>query len=206
MASRTKSVTYKDLFSKGVLSQNPVLKMLLGFCPALAVTTNSVNALGMGLATTFVLIGSNAAISVTARHIPDNVRIPAYIVLIASFVGVVELFIKAYYPELDAALGIFIPLIAVNCVVLGRAEAFANRNGMFLSVVDGVAMGLGFTIALLLLGIVREVFGAGAIFGIPLVAEDVTTMLIFALPPGAFVVLGLIIALVNYIEKLGAKK
>ncbi|ARM30770.1 electron transport complex subunit RsxE [Prosthecochloris sp. HL-130-GSB] len=190
-----------NILTRGFVRENPVTKMLLGLCPVLAVTTTAFNGLGMGLATTFVLLGSNVVISLAAKAIPNTVRIPSFILVIATFVTIVDLLIKAYSPELNQALGLFIPLIVVNCMILGRAEAFASRNGLWYSVIDAVGMGLGFTFALLLLSAFREVLGAGTIFNIPIVGEDANTLLVFALPPGAFAGLGLIIAALNSLEK-----
>jgi len=190
-----------NILTRGFVRENPVTKMLLGLCPVLAVTTSAVNGLGMGLATTFVLLGSNLVISLAAKVIPDTVRIPAFVLVIATFVTIVDLLIKAYSPELNQALGIFIPLIVVNCMILGRAEAFASRNGIWYSLIDGVGMGIGFTLALFVLSAFREILGSGTIFNIPLVGEDASTILVFALPPGAFAGLGLIIAGLNALEK-----
>ncbi|MBN1278619.1 MAG: electron transport complex subunit E [Chlorobiaceae bacterium] len=190
-----------NILTRGFVRENPVTKMLLGLCPVLAVTTSAINGLGMGLATTFVLLGSNVVISLTAKAIPDTVRIPSFVLVIATFVTIVDLLIKAYSPELNQALGIFIPLIVVNCMILGRAEAFASRSGIWYSMIDAIGMGLGFTLALLVLSAFREILGSGTIFNIPLVGEDVNTILVFALPPGAFAGLGLIIAGLNALEK-----
>ncbi|ACF46338.1 MAG: electron transport complex subunit E [Prosthecochloris sp.] len=195
-----------NILTRGFVRENPVTKMLLGLCPVLAVTTSAYNGLGMGLATTFVLLGSNVVISLAAKAIPNTVRIPSFILVIATFVTIVDLLIKAYSPELNQALGIFIPLIVVNCMILGRAEAFASRSGVWYSVIDAIGMGLGFTFALLLLSVFREVLGSGTIFNIPLVGEDASTMLVFALPPGAFAGLGLIIAGLNALEKKKGNK
>lgn len=190
-----------NILTRGFVRENPVTKMLLGLCPVLAVTTTAINGLGMGLATTFVLLGSNVVISMTAKMIPDTVRIPSFILVIATFVTIVDMLIKAFSPELNQALGIFIPLIVVNCMILGRAEAFASRSGVWYSVIDAIGMGIGFTLALLALSAIREVLGAGTIFNIPIVGEDAATVLVFALPPGAFAGLGGIIALMNALEK-----
>ncbi|MBL6957017.1 MAG: electron transport complex subunit E [Chlorobium phaeobacteroides] len=196
-----------NIFTRGFVKENPVTKMLLGLCPVLAVTTTAINGLGMGLATTFVLLGSNVVIALASKAIPSTVRIPSFILVIATFVTIVDLLIQAFSPELNQSLGIFIPLIVVNCMILGRAEAFASRNGLWYSIIDAIGMGLGFTFALLLLSIFREVLGAGTIFNIPLVGEDASTILVFALPPGAFAGLGLIIAGLNSLEKkMGDKK
>ena len=190
-----------NILTRGFVRENPVTKMLLGLCPVLAVTSSAYNGLGMGIATTFVLLGSNVVISLAAKAIPNTVRIPSFILVIATFVTIVDLLIKAYSPELNQALGIFIPLIVVNCMILGRAEAFASRNGLWYSIIDAIGMGLGFTFALLLLSAFREVLGAGTIFNIPLVGEGASTILVFALPPGAFAGLGLIIAGLDALEK-----
>ena len=195
-----------NILTRGFVRENPVTRMLLGLCPVLAVTTSAINGLGMGLATTFVLLGSNMVISLTAKAIPDTVRIPSFVLIIAAFVTIVDLLIKAYSPELNQALGIFIPLIVVNCMILGRAEAFASRNGIWFSVIDAIGMGLGFTLALLVLSVFRDVLGSGTIFNIPLVGEDASTILVFALPPGAFAGLGLIIACLNALEKKKGEK
>ncbi|MBK7479476.1 MAG: electron transport complex subunit E [Bacteroidales bacterium] len=186
-------------FTKGLLKENPILVMVLGTCPTLATTSSSLNGLGMGLATTFVLIGSNVAISLLSKFIPDKVRIPAYIVVIASFVTVVDLVMQAYVPDLYNTLGIFIPLIVVNCIVLGRAEAFASKNTVWSSFIDGFGMGLGFTLALGVLGAFREILGSGAIFGYKFLPGD--GILVFILAPGAFIALGYMIALVNKIKQ-----
>jgi len=186
-------------FTKGLLKENPVLVLLLGMCPTLGVTTSAINGFGMGLATTFVLIMSNVFISALKSQIPDKVRIPAFIVVIASFVTVVNLLMEGFVPDLHAQLGVFIPLIVVNCIVLGRAEAFAAKNGVFSSLVDGAGMGLGFTFALTLLGSIRELLGNGSIFDHKFISGD--GILIFVLAPGAFIVLGFLIALINHLKK-----
>ncbi len=188
-------------FSKGFLRENPILVLLLGTCPALAVTSSSMNGLGMGLATTFVLFMSNAFISMIKNFVPDKVRIPAFIVVIASFVTIVDLLMQAYTPSLSTQLGIFIPLIVVNCIVLGRAEAFAAKNNILSSMVDGLGMGLGFTVALTIMGSIREMLGAGSIFGFKFIAETADGILIFILAPGAFITLGFLIALLKKINK-----
>ncbi|UZJ40208.1 electron transport complex subunit E [Prosthecochloris sp. SCSIO W1101] len=172
------------------MSENPVTKMLLGLCPVLAVTTSAVNGLGMGLATTFVLLGSNVVIALASKAIPNTVRIPSFILVIATFVTIVDLLIQAFSPELNQSLGIFIPLIVVNCMILGRAEAFASRNGLWYSIIDAIGMGLGFTFALLLLSIFREVLGSGTIFNIPLVGEDAVRYLSSHCLPAHLPVLG----------------
>ena len=186
-------------FSKGFIKENAVFVLFLGLCPTLGVTTSAVNGLGMGLATTFVLVMSNLVVSLIKNLIPDKVRIPSFIVIIATFVTVVELVMKGYVPSLFDALGLFIPLIVVNCLVLGRAEAFASKNSIWTSLVDGAGMGLGFTMALTVLGAVRELLGSGAFFGMKLISGD--AMLLFILPPGAFIALGYLILLANMIKE-----
>ncbi len=186
-------------FTKGFIKENPVFVLLLGLCPTLGVTTSAVNGLGMGLATTFVLVMSNIVVSLVRSFIPDKVRIPSFIIIIASFVTIVELVMQAYMPDLFDALGLFIPLIVVNCLVLGRAEAFASKNNIGSSLIDGLGMGLGFSFALTLLGAVRELLGAGAIFGINLIDGDL--MLVFILAPGAFIALGYLVAIINKFNK-----
>jgi electron transport complex protein RnfE len=186
-------------FSKGFIKENAVFALFLGLCPTLGVTTSAINGLGMGLATTFVLVMSNLVVSLVKNLIPDKVRIPAFIVIIASFVTVVELVMQGYVPDLFDALGLFIPLIVVNCLVLGRAEAFASKNTVWSSLVDGAGMGLGFTMALTVLGAVRELLGSGAFFGMKLISGD--AMLLFILPPGAFLALGYLLVLANMIKE-----
>jgi electron transport complex protein RnfE len=188
-------------FSKGFFKENAVFVLLLGLCPTLGVTTSAINGLGMGLATTFVLTMSNIAVSLIKNVIPDKVRIPSFIVIIASFVTVVELVMQAFVPDLFAALGIFIPLIVVNCIVLGRAEAFASKNTILTAALDGLGMGLGFSMALTILGGVREMLGSGSIFGLKFLPGD--GMLVFVLAPGAFLALGYLIVLVRMINKKG---
>lgn len=186
-------------FSKGFFKENPVFVLLLGMCPTLGVTTSAINGLGMGLATTFVLVMSNLVVSLVKSQIPDKVRIPSFIVIIASFVTMVELIMQAYVPALFEQLGLFIPLIVVNCIVLGRAEAFASKNNIFSSLIDGLGMGLGFAMALTILGGVREILGSGSIFGMKFIEGD--GMLVFVLAPGAFLALGYLIVLINKINK-----
>jgi len=186
---------------KGLWRDNAAFRLMLGMCPILAVTTSAENGLGMGLATTFVLICSNVAVAALRQVIPAQVRIPCYIVLIASFVTVVQLGMEAYVYDLYQALGIFIPLIVVNCIILGRAEAFAGRNPVLPALADGIGMGLGFTLALFLLGAVREIFGSGLLFGLPLFGAAYQPLLLMILPPGAFIALGLLLAAMNRWEK-----
>lgn len=187
-------------FTKGLIKENPTLVLLLGCCPTLATTTSAINGMSMGLATTFVLTMSNLCISLLKNFIPDKVRIPCFIVVIASFVTVVQLAMQAYVPSIYETLGLFIPLIVVNCIVLGRAEAFASKNPVWPSILDGFGMGLGFTMSLTILGSIREILGSGSIFNFRLVPEDANTILIFVLAPGAFIVLGYIIAIVNKLK------
>ena len=190
-----------ETFCKGIWKENPVLVLLLGTCPTLALTTSATNGAGMGLATTFVLVGSNFVSSCISGIVPRKIRIPVYIVVIATFVTVVDLLLQAYAPaSLYAALGIFIPLIVVNCIVLGRAEAFASKNNVWHSAIDGLFMGLGFTWALTLVGLVRELLGGGAVFGHSLIGGN-DGMLLFILAPGGFLVLGYLMALINRIRK-----
>lgn len=184
----------------GILRENPVFALVLGMCPTLATTTSAINGMSMGLATTFVLICSNVVISLLKNLIPDKVRIPAFIVVIATFVTMVQLLMQAYLPAIYEVLGLFIPLIVVNCIVLGRAEAFAAKNTVGLSALDGLGMGLGFTMALTLIGAVRELLGTGCVFGLNLYSETYG-MLIFVLAPGAFIVLGYLMALVQKLLK-----
>lgn len=188
------------LIYNGLIKENPTFVLLLGMCPTLATTTSAINGLSMGLATMFVLICSNVAISLIKNLTPDMVRIPVFVVVIASFVTVLQMCLAAYLPAVNASLGLYIPLIVVNCVILGRAEAFACKHGAFDSMMDGVGMGLGFTVALTLLGIVRELLGVGSVFDIRLLPET-TNMLLFILPPGAFITLGYLIAIVNRLRK-----
>ncbi|MGI6719269.1 MAG: electron transport complex subunit RsxE [Bacteroidales bacterium] len=185
--------------TKGILKENPLFVLVLGTCPSLAVTTSASNGLGMGLAVLFVLVMSNVVISLLKNLISDNIRIPAYIVIIATFVTVVDLVMQAYVPALHDRLGIFIPLIVVNCIVLGRAEAFASKNTVWSSLIDGLGMGLGFTLALVLLGSLREILGSLSIFGYDIASGD--GMLLFVLAPGAFICLGFLIAIVNTLNK-----
>ncbi len=188
-----------QLITRGILKENPTFALILGMCPTLGVTSTAINGMGMGVATMAVLILSNMAISLIKNLIPDKVRIPAFIVVIASFVTIIGMLIKAYLPALDASLGVFIPLIVVNCIILGRAEAFASKNGLFDSALDGVGIGLGFTLSLTVIGAVREVLGSGAIFGFSF-APDVMPLL-FILAPGGFLVLGYLMVVFNKIAK-----
>ncbi|GAB4165318.1 MAG: electron transport complex subunit E [Geothermobacteraceae bacterium] len=195
-----------DNFIRGLWRENPVFKLLLGMCPTLAVTTSAENGIGMGLATTFVLVCSNITIALMRKLIPSGVRIPAFIVVIASFVTVVQLCMEAFVYDLYKALGIFIPLIVVNCLILGRAEAFASKNGVVSSIADGLGMGLGFTLSLFVLGGVREVFGAGTLLGMTLFGSGYQPFLLMILPPGAFIALGLLLAGMNRFEQLRSRQ
>lgn len=184
-------------FVKGIIKDNPVFVMLLGMCPVLGVTSTAFNGLGMGIATLFVLVMSNIVVSLIKQLVPNKVRIPAFIVIIASFVTIVEMVLEAFIPFLYEQLGIFIPLIVVNCLILGRAEAFASKNNLFQSIVDGLGMGLGFTLALTTLGAVREILGSGSIFSFSIFGENANMMILFILPPGAFIALAYLAALYN---------
>lgn len=189
------------IFFKGIIDENPVLRLVLGTCPTLAITTSASNAIGMGAAATFVLICSNAAISLLRKFIPEKVRIPAFITIIATFVTIVQLLLKAFLPAIDESLGIYLPLIVVNCIILARAEMFASKNSLLPSVVDGFGMGVGFTAALLAMSIIRELLGAGSIFGIEIFGAQFDHMLIMLLPPGGFFVFGMLIALSNLLAQ-----
>lgn len=188
-----------QLITKGIVKENPTFVLILGMCPTLGVTSSAINGMGMGVATMVVLIMSNMVISLIKSIVPDKVRIPAFIVVIASFVTIIEMLMKAYVPSLYASLGVFIPLIVVNCIILGRAEAFASKNGIFDSALDGIGIGLGFTLSLTAIGAVREMLGAGSIFGYTF-ASDVMPLL-FILAPGGFLVLGYLMVLFNKVAK-----
>lgn len=193
-------------FTKGIIKENPTFRLLLGMCPTLAVTTSAINGVGMGLATTAVLIGSNVVISALRKVIPDSIRIPSFVVIIASFVTIVGMLLKAYVPALDAALGLYIPLIVVNCIILARAESFAFTNKVINSLADGAGIGIGFTLSLTVLGAVREILGAGTVFGIALFGASFEPVLLMILPPGAFLTLGLGIGLINKISEKAAMR
>ena len=202
MAKQQKSLG--QIFTAGIIKENPVLRLVLGTCPTLAVTTMVMNGLGMGAAATVVLIGSNLVISLLRKVIPDKIHIPAYITIIAGFVTLIQMFVKAYAPALDSSLGIYLPLIVVNCIILGRAESFASKNGPLASVLDGLGMGIGFTITLVLMGSIRELIGNGTIFGLVVNSGSIIPpMLILILPPGGFFVFGCLVALAN---KVAVKK
>ncbi len=193
-------MSLKKIFTRGLWKENAVFKLLLGLCPVLAVTTNAENGLGMGLATTFVLLCSNAVVALMRNIIPSGVRIPAFIIIIATFVTIVQLAMEAWTYELYQALGIFIPLIVCNCLILGRAEAFASKRPVLDSIIDALGMGSGFTLALFVLGAVREIFGSGELFGITLFGAGYQPMLLMILPPGAFISMGLLLAAMNKFE------
>ena len=198
----SKTINQKENFLKGIVKENPVFVMLLGMCPTLGVTSSAFNGFGMGVATLFVLLMSNTVVSLIKSQIPSKVRIPAFIIIIASFVTIVEMVLEAFIPFLYEQLGIFIPLIVVNCLILGRAEAFASKNNLKSSVLDALGMGLGFVLALTVLGATREILGNGSIFDFKFIAEDANTFILFILPPGAFIALAYLAILFN---KLTAK-
>ena len=191
--------TMRGVFINGVLNENPTFRLVLGTCPTLAVTTSAINGIGMGLAATFVLVCSNFVVSCVRKLIPDKARIPAFIVIIATFVTIVQMVMQAFLPSLYDALGLFIPLIVVNCIILARAEAFASKNGPVISVVDGLGMGLGFTCSITLIGIIRELIGNGTVFGISLLGASYQPMLLFVLAPGGFITYGLVLGIINAI-------
>ena len=197
---------YLGYFTNGLIKENPTLRLVLGTCPTLAVTTAAVNGIGMGLSATVVLICSNLAISLLRHIIPDQVRIPAFITIIAGFVSVVQMLVKAFLPAIDKELGIYLPLIVVNCIILARAEMFASKNPPLASVLDGAGMGIGFTAVLTLMGAVRELLGAGSLFSFPVTSRFISPMIIFLLPPGGFFVFGMLVAASNAIAKRSGKK
>lgn len=209
MQTEVKQMKNKNLkyLTNGILKENPVLRLMLGTCPTLAVTTAAINGIGMGVAATVVLLGSNIVISLLRNIIPDKVRIPAFITVIAGFVTIVQMLVKAFLPSIDAALGIYLPLIVVNCIILGRAEMFASKNPVLPSILDAIGMGIGFTATLTLMGCIRELIGAGTLFGLPITANFISPMVIMLLPPGGFFVFGVLVALSNKLaEKLGKEK
>ena len=197
---------YIERLWNGLVKENPVLVLMLGMCPALAVSTEAMNGIGMGLSTLAVLVLSNLVISLMRKMIPDQVRLPAYIVIVASLVTVTELLIKAYLPDIYEALGIYIPLIVVNCIILARAEAFASKNGPVLSAADGLGMGIGFTLALTLIGTIRELIGSGSVFGVNLLGASYEPMLLIVLASGGFLTFGLLLGVFNLIVKKIEKK
>lgn len=191
------TLNQKQNFLKGIVKENPIFVMLLGMCPTLGVTSSAFNGLGMGVATAFVLLMSNIVVSLIKSQIPAKVRIPAFIIVIASFVTIVEMVLEAFVPFLYEQLGIFIPLIVVNCLILGRAEAYASKNNILSSIIDALGMGLGFTLALTALGSVREMLGSGSLFGLSFVPDDANTFILFILPPGAFIALAYLTVIFN---------
>jgi len=194
------------ILTNGIIKENPILRLVLGTCPFLAITTCAKNGIGMGIAATLVLIGSNAAISLLRNVIPDKVRIPAYITIIAGFVTIVQMLVKAFLPSIDSALGIYLPLIVVNCIILGRAEMFARKNSVLPSIFDAVGMGIGFTLSLVVMGTIRELLGAGTIFSIPITANFIDPMTVMILPPGGFFVFGIMVAITNKLATKAGKK
>ncbi len=200
---KSKNLSY---LTNGLLKENPVLRLVLGTCPTLAVTTAAINGIGMGIAATAVLVCSNAVISLLRSVIPDKVRIPAYITIIAGFVSVVQMLVKAFAPAIDKSLGIYLPLIVVNCIILARAEMFASKNPVLPSILDGLGMGLGFTATLTVMGAIREFLGAGSIFSLPITSQFIDPMIIFLLPPGGFFVFGILVAASNAIARKQGKK
>lgn len=201
-----KSNNNLKIFTNGILNENPVLRLMLGTCPTLAVSTAASNGIGMGLAATVVLVCSNSAISLLRKFIPEKVRIPVFITIIAGFVTIVQMLVKAFLPDIDKSLGIYLPLIVVNCIILARAEMFACKNSLVPSILDGLGMGIGFTATLTLMGIIRELIGAGTVFGITVTANIISPMLIMLLPPGGFFVFGVLIALSNAISRKTGKE
>ena len=199
-------MSIKENFLKGLWSNNPVLVLLLGFCPVLAVSTSVIDALGMGISTAFVLLGSNIVISLIRPVVPSKMRIPVYIVVIATFVTIVDLVLYGYFFDLHKSLGLFIPLIVVNCIVLGRAEAFASKNGVFASIIDALGMGIGFILAISVLATVREILGNGTFFGIQLFGDNFKPIIVAILPPGAFLTLGMMLGGMNKINMIMAEK
>ena len=194
-----------NTFTKGIVKENPVLRLVLGTCPTLAVTTMAENGLWMGMAATLVLLGSNVVISLTRKVIPDKVRIPAFITIIAGFVTLVQMLVKAYAPEVNDKLGIFLPLIVVNCIILGRAEMFASKNKVLPSILDALGMGVGFTAALVLMGSIRELLGSGSLFGVPITSNFIDPMIVMILPAGGFFVFAILIVLANKLSGDGKK-
>lgn len=201
-----KKKTMRSVFLNGLITENPTFRLVLGTCPTMAVTTSAINGVGMGLAATFVLIGSNAVISLLRNFIPDKIRIPSFIVIICTFVTIVQMLMQAFLPSLYQSLGMFIPLIVVNCIILARAEAFASKNSVLLSAVDGVGMGLGFTCAITFIGIIRELFGNGTVFGAQVFGAGYQPMLLLILPAGGFIVFGLLLGLINAVTSRKAKE
>ncbi|OQB24182.1 MAG: Electron transport complex protein RnfE [Firmicutes bacterium ADurb.Bin182] len=194
------------VFLNGIVNENPTLRLVLGVCPTLASTTSAVNAVGMGAAATFVLVGSNLVISLLRKFIPDGVRIPSFIVVICTFVTIVEMLIKAFVPTLYESLGVFIPLIVVNCIILARAEAFASKNGPAFSFADGIGMGAGFTLAITVIAAIREIISAGTLFGFHILPEAFEPMQMIGMAPGGFITLGLVLGVANFLTSRAKKK
>lgn len=188
-------------FTKGLYKENPVFRLALGLCPTLAVTSSVENGVGMGIAATIVLVSSNFIISIVRNMVPKKIRIPIFITIIATFVTIVEMLMQAYYPALHKSLGIFVPLIVVNCIILGRAEAFASRNKVIFSIIDGIGMGIGFTLSLILISTVREILGNGSIYGMSILPSSYKPVLLMILPPGAFLTLGYLLGFFNWLDK-----
>lgn len=203
MSSKTKM---SSVFLNGVLTENPIFRLVLGMCPTMAVTTAAINGIGMGLAATFVLIGSNTVISILRKFVPDEVRIPAFVLIICTFVTMVQMLLQAFVPSLYESLGMFIPLIVVNCIILARAETFASKNGVLASAVDGAGMGIGFTLALTLIAGIRELIGAGTIFGVSVFGGGYEPMLVMILPTGGFLTLGILMGIINALAQRTEKK
>lgn len=203
MPSKGQKPSMGGVFLNGIFTENPTFRLVLGVCPTLAVTTSAINGVGMGLAATFVLLGSNLVISMLRKFIPDKVRIPAFVVVICTFVTMVQMLMQAFLPSLYASLGLFIPLIVVNCIILARAEAFASKHTVLASAMDGIGMGLGFTLALILLGSVREIVGNGTLFGLDILGAGFEPMLLLVLAPGAFITFGLLLGIINAIGNRG---
>ena len=201
-----KKSSLRSVFLNGIIAENPTFRLVLGTCPTMAVTTSAINGVGMGLAATFVLIGSNVVISLLRNFIPDKIRIPSFIVVICTFVTIVQMLMQAFVAELYASLGMFIPLIVVNCIILARAEAFASKNGVGRSAVDGMGMGLGFTLAITVMGAIRELIGNGTVFGLSVFGVAYQPMLLLILPAGGFIVYGLLLALINVVTARAKKK
>ena len=201
-----KKATFQSVFLNGVITENPTFRLVLGTCPTMAVTTSATNGIGMGAAATFVLVGSNIVISLLRNFIPDKIRIPSFIVVICTFVTMVQMFMHAFLPALYQSLGIFLPLIVVNCIILARAEAFASKNTVLHSAVDGIGMGIGFTLALTLIGSIRELLGNGTLFGMQVFGANYQPMLLLILPAGGFIVFGLLLALFNAVSMKLAKR
>ena len=201
-----KKATLRSVFFNGVITENPTFRLVLGTCPTMAVTTSATNGIGMGAAATFVLVGSNIVISLLRNFIPDKIRIPSFIVVICTFVTMVQMFLQAFVPSLYESLGIFLPLIVVNCIILARAEAFASKNPVLHSAADGIGMGIGFTLALTLIGSIRELLGNGTLFGAQVFGANYKPMLLLILPAGGFIVYGLLLAAFNVLSMRAAKR